>query len=74
MAAVLALTAGNGTEAVIDFVGEKGTTSKGLTMTRSMGSYYVVGCGEDIRIPTVDMVITEKNIIGPLIGPWAELV
>jgi threonine dehydrogenase-like Zn-dependent dehydrogenase len=43
VAAVLALTAGNGAEAVIDFVGEKGTTSKGLAMTRPMGSYYVVG-------------------------------
>jgi len=73
VAAVLALTAGNGAEAVIDFVGEKGTTSKGLAMTRSMGSYYVVGYGEDIRIPTVDMVITEKNIIGNLVGTWAEL-
>ena len=41
--AVLALTAGNGAEAVIDFVGEKGTTSKGLAMTRPMGSYYVLG-------------------------------
>nr|WP_245475018.1 NAD(P)-dependent alcohol dehydrogenase [Bradyrhizobium sp. Leo121] len=73
VAAVLALTAGNGAEAVIDFVGEKGTTSKGLAMTRPMGSYYVVGYGEDIRVPTVDMVITEKNIIGNLVGTWAEL-
>lgn len=72
--AVLALTNGEGAEAVIDFVGEKGTTSKGLAMTRPMGSYYVVGYGEDIRIPTVDMVITEKNIIGNLVGTWAELV
>jgi NAD+-dependent secondary alcohol dehydrogenase Adh1 len=48
-------------------------TSKGLAMTRPMGSYYVVGYGEDIRVPTVDMVITEKNIIGNLVGTWAEL-
>lgn len=71
--AVLALTGGAGAEAVIDFVGEKGTTAKGLAMTRPMGSYYVVGYGEDIRVPTVDMVITEKNIIGNLVGTWAEL-
>jgi NAD+-dependent secondary alcohol dehydrogenase Adh1 len=71
--AVLELTGGQGAEAVIDFVGEKGTTLKGLRMTRPMGSYYVVGYGEDIRIPTVDMVITEKNIIGNLVGTWAEL-
>ncbi|MBX3566985.1 MAG: NAD(P)-dependent alcohol dehydrogenase [Rhizobiaceae bacterium] len=72
--AVLQLTDGAGAEAVIDFVGEKGTTSKGLAMTRSGGSYYVVGYGEDIRIPTVDMVISERNIIGNLVGTWAELV
>ena len=71
---VLALTEGQGAEAVIDFVGEKGTTSKGLAMTRPMGSYYIVGYGEDIRIPTVEMIITEKNIIGNLVGTWAELV
>ena len=74
MEAVLALTEGQGAEAVIDFVGEKGTTAKGLTMTRPMGSYYIVGYGEDIRIPTVDMIIGEKNIIGNLVGTWAELV
>ena len=72
--AVLALTGGAGAEAVIDFVGEKGTTGKGLAMTRSMGSYYVVGYGENIVVPTVDMVISEKNIIGNLVGTWAELV
>jgi NAD+-dependent secondary alcohol dehydrogenase Adh1 len=72
--AVLQLTQGVGAEAVIDFVGEKGTTAKGLAMTRPAGSYYVVGYGEDIRIPTVDLVITEKNIIGNLVGTWAELV
>jgi NAD+-dependent secondary alcohol dehydrogenase Adh1 len=72
--AVLQLTDGPGAEAVIDFVGEKGTTTRGLAMTRPMGSYYVVGYGEDIRVPTVDMVITEKNIIGNLVGTWAELV
>ncbi len=72
--AVLALTGGAGAEAVIDFVGEKGMTAKGLAMTRAMGSYYVVGYGENITVPTVDMVITEKNIIGNLVGTWAELV
>jgi NAD+-dependent secondary alcohol dehydrogenase Adh1 len=71
--AVKLLTNGLGAEAVIDFVGEKGTTKKGLDMTRPMGSYYIVGYGEDIQIPTVDMIITERNIIGNLVGTWAEL-
>lgn len=71
--AILSLTKGHGAEAVIDFVGENGTTRKGLAMTRAAGSYYVVGYGEDIQVPTVDLVITEKNIIGNLVGTWAEL-
>jgi NAD+-dependent secondary alcohol dehydrogenase Adh1 len=71
--AVRALTAGKGAEAVLDFVGERGTTRKGLDMTRAAGSYFVIGYGEDIRVPSVDMVIAEKNIIGNLVGTWAEL-
>ncbi|MFK5979545.1 MAG: NAD(P)-dependent alcohol dehydrogenase [Rhizobiaceae bacterium] len=71
--AVLSITKGKGAEAVLDFVGENGTTIKGLAMTRVAGSYYVVGYGENINVPTVDLVITEKNIIGNLVGTWAEL-
>ncbi len=71
--AVRALTGGAGAEAVIDFVGEKGTTTRGLAMTRPMGNYYIVGYGEDIRVPAVDLIITERNIIGNLVGTWAEL-
>ncbi len=71
--AVLQLTGGQGAEAVIDFVGEKGTTTKGLAMTRPMGSYYVVGYGEDIRVPTVDMVITEKISSAILLEPGLSL-
>lgn len=71
--AVLALTGGVGAEAVIDFVGEKGTTTKGLAMTRPMGNYYIVGYGESVNIPAVDLIITERNIIGNLVGTWAEL-
>ena len=42
-------------------------------MTREMGSYYVVGYGEDINVSAFEMVTTEKNIIGNLVGTWAEL-
>ncbi|VFM99769.1 MAG: NAD+-dependent secondary alcohol dehydrogenase Adh1 [Candidatus Kentron sp. G] len=70
---VLELTGGKGAEAVIDFVGEKGSTAKGLAMTKPNSNYYIVGYGEKIRIPAVEMIITEKNIIGNLVGTWAEL-
>lgn len=71
--AVLSLTGGKGAEAVIDFVGERGTTTLGLSMTRSMGNYYIVGYGENVNIPAVDLIITERNIIANLVGTWAEL-
>ena len=67
------LTKGLGAEAVIDMVGEKGSTSMGLNMTKNTGSYYIVGYGEDIQIKSVDTIISERNIIGNLIGTWSEL-
>jgi NAD+-dependent secondary alcohol dehydrogenase Adh1 len=70
---VLELTKGKGGEAVMDFVAERGTTAKGLAMTRDMGSYYVIGYGEDINVSAFEMITTEKNIIGSLVGTWAEL-
>jgi NAD+-dependent secondary alcohol dehydrogenase Adh1 len=72
--AVLGLTKGKGAEAVIDFVGEGGSIEKGLAMTRNAGSYYIVGYGGKIEIPAVTMIITEKNIIGNLVGTYPELV
>jgi NAD+-dependent secondary alcohol dehydrogenase Adh1 len=72
--AVLALTKGKGAEAVIDFVGEGDAVAKGLAMTRNGGSYYVVGYGGKIEIPTIDMITSEKTIVGNLVGTYAELV
>lgn len=69
---ILDLTSG-GAQHVMDYVGEKGSTTKGLDMTRGMGSYYVIGYGENINYPTVNMVVGEKNIIGNLVGTWADL-
>ncbi len=67
------LTNGKGAEAVIDFVGEKGSTSMGLNMTGGGGYYYIVGYGEEIKILAVDVIIAEKNIVGNLVGTWSEL-
>src|SRR6202795_926050 len=71
--AVKALTAGSGAHAVIDFVAEGDTISNGLAMTRNAGSYYLVGYGGKIEIPTMDLVISEKSIISNLVGNYAEL-
>ena len=72
--AVLALTDGKGAEAVIDFVGEGNSIEKGLAMTRNNGAYYIVGYGGEIRISAIDMITTERRIIGNLVGNYAELV
>lgn len=71
---VLQVTDGFGAEAVIDFVGEGSTPANGLAMTREGGSYYIVGYGGRLEIPTMDMIVTEKNIVGNLVGTYAELV
>ena len=70
---VLDLTHGHGAEVVVDFVGENGSTSEGIAMTRQAGDYHVVGYGENIDVPTIDLVSTEKNIIGNLVGSYNDL-
>jgi NAD+-dependent secondary alcohol dehydrogenase Adh1 len=71
--AVLALTGGTGAEAVIDFVGEGDSVANGLKMTRNAGSYYIVGYGGKVEIPTMDMIVSEKTIVGNLVGTYPDL-
>jgi NAD+-dependent secondary alcohol dehydrogenase Adh1 len=71
---VLQLTGGHGAEVVIDFVGEGGSTKEGLAMTRRAGDYLIVGYGEDIQVPTIDLISAEKNILGNLVGSYNDLV
>ena len=70
---VLALTDGHGAEVVVDFVGENGSTSEGLAMTRRAGDYHVVGYGENVDVPTIDLISEEKNVIGNLVGSYNDL-
>ena len=70
---ILDLTGGNGAEAVVDFVGEGGATKEGVAMLRRAGNYYVVGYGENIDVPTIDIVSTEINFIGNLVGSYNDL-
>ena len=57
----------------MDFVGENGSTSRGLAMTRAAGDYHVVGYGENVDVPTIDLISSEKNIIGNLVGSYNDL-
>ncbi|MDI2027810.1 NAD(P)-dependent alcohol dehydrogenase [Saccharopolyspora sp. TS4A08] len=70
---VMELTGGHGAETVIDFVGEGGATSEGVRMLRRAGDYHVVGYGENIDVPTIDIISTEINFIGNLVGSYNDL-
>lgn len=70
---VLDLTGGHGAEAVLDFVGEGGATKQGVAMLRRAGNYFVVGYGENIDVPTIDIISAEINFIGNLVGSYNDL-
>jgi NAD+-dependent secondary alcohol dehydrogenase Adh1 len=67
------LTDGMGAEAIIDFVGEKGAIEDGIEMVRDGGFYYVIGYGENIDIPTIDVISREISFIGNLVGTYNDL-
>jgi NAD+-dependent secondary alcohol dehydrogenase Adh1 len=67
------LTDGLGAEAIIDFVGEKGAIEDGIDMVRDGGFYYVIGYGENINIPTIDVISREISFIGNLVGTYNDL-
>jgi len=71
--AVKDLTGGNGAEVVLDFVAEQGAEMDGWNMTAAGGSYFVIGYGGQLEIPTLDIISTERNIIGNIVGTYNEL-
>src|SRR5690606_11231836 len=70
---VLDQTGGAGAHVVLDFVGENGTEAEGVAMTRNAGSYFVIGYGGRVDIPTIDVISREINVIGNLVGSYNEL-
>jgi NAD+-dependent secondary alcohol dehydrogenase Adh1 len=71
--AVRDLTAGAGAEVVLDFVAEQGAEQDGFAMTGPAGSYYVIGYGGTLTVPTLDIISTERNIIGNIVGTYNDL-
>ena len=67
------LTDGMGAEAIIDFVGEKGAVEDGVAMIQDGGFYYVIGYGQNIDIPTIDVISREISFIGNLVGTYVDL-
>lgn len=71
--AVKEITRGQGAHVVIDFVGENGAEHQGVAMLREAGSYFTVGYGGAINIPTIDIISQEINVIGNLVGSYNDL-
>src|SRR6202044_1320785 len=71
--AVKDLTGGAGAYVVLDFVAEQGAEMDGWNMTAPAGSYFVIGYGGTLHIPTLDIISTERNIIGNIVGTYNDL-
>jgi NAD+-dependent secondary alcohol dehydrogenase Adh1 len=71
--AVQEITDGMGAEVIIDFVGEKGAVEDGVAMIQDGGFYYVIGYGQNIDIPTIDVISREISFIGNLVGTYVDL-
>ena len=67
------LTDGDGAEVVIDFVGERGAENDAWAMTKRAGSHYVIGYGGAVNVETIDIISTERNVIGNLVGTFNDL-
>lgn len=72
--AVRELTDDAGAEVVLDFVGEGSAPADGIAMLRRAGSYYTIGYGGRVDIPTIDVISSEINVIGNLVGSYTDLV
>src|SRR5579864_6303746 len=73
VAKVKDLTDGQGAEAVIDFVGEQGAQQDAVNMLHRAGSHYIIGYGGRLDVPTIDIISTEINFIGNLVGTYNDL-
>jgi NAD+-dependent secondary alcohol dehydrogenase Adh1 len=71
--AVKDLTDGAGANVVFDFVAEQGAELDAWQMTAPDGYDYVIGYGGQFSAPTLDFVAGEKNVIGNIVGTYADL-
>jgi NAD+-dependent secondary alcohol dehydrogenase Adh1 len=70
---VLERTDGKGAEVVLDFVGEGGALDDAVRMLRRAGSHYVIGYGGMVQVPAIDIISTEINVVGNLVGTYNDL-
>jgi NAD+-dependent secondary alcohol dehydrogenase Adh1 len=70
---VLDLTGGFGAEVVLDFVAEHGAERDSWQMTRRAGSHFIIGYGGTLQVSAIDVISTERNIVGNLVGSYNDL-
>ena len=58
---------------VLDFVGEEGAEKDAWAMTREAGSHFVIDYGGKVEIPTIDIISSERNVIGNIVGTYNDL-
>ena len=71
--AVRERTGGLGAEAVLDFVGEGGALGDSIAMLREAGTHYVIGYGGVLSVPAIDIISSEINVVGNLVGTYNDL-
>lgn len=71
--AVRERTGGLGAEAVLDFVGEGGALGDSIAMLREGGTHYVIGYGGVLSVPAIDIISSEINVVGNLVGTYNDL-
>lgn len=65
---------GGGAHIVFDFVGESGAEILSPRLIRNRGSHYVIGYGGEVRLPTIEIISREINVVGNLVGTYTDLV
>lgn len=65
---------GGGAHILFDFVGERGAELLAPRLLRNRGSHYVIGYGGEVRLPTIEIISREINVIGNLVGTYNDLV
>lgn len=73
VATVRELSGGKGVEAVLDFVGEQGTTATGPAMLAVGGTYFVIGYGGRVELAAIEIISREISVVGSLVGSFGEL-
>jgi NAD+-dependent secondary alcohol dehydrogenase Adh1 len=70
---ILELTGGHGAEVVFDFVAEQGAEALGWHLTRRAGSHFIIGYGGTVNVPAIDIISSERSIVGNLVGSYNDL-